>query len=165
MENVQTDAKESKGTSKSAAAESSADRTKKKMSKLNIVILAIVIIIIWFIGVQIMAAETYNMVVNVKAEENIMGINPLDIALDFGDLSQGLGATRYVALKNSSEKDRNIIVWMRGEIKGMVDLDKSNFTLVPNEETKLEFKLLVPPSAEPKQYKGKATVFMWPKFW
>jgi len=140
-------------------------KPKKKLSKLNIVILAIVIIIIWFIGVQIMAAETYDMVVNVKAEENIMGINPLDIALDFGDLSRGLGATRYVALKNASEKDRNIIVWMRGEIKGMVDLDKSNFTLVPNEETKLEFKLQVPPSAEPKQYKGKATVFMWPKWW
>ena len=137
---------------------------RKKMSKGKIIGLVILVAIIWFIAIQIMAAETYKMTVQVKDEENIMGINPLGDSLDFGDLSRNLGATRYVALKNDSDKDRYILVWKRGEISDMVKLNKNNFTLEAGSEVKLEFSIQIPPSAEPKIYNGKATIFRWPKW-
>lgn len=138
-------------------------KPKKKMSKVKLVGLVIVLVIIWFIAIQVMAAETYDMVVNVKEEENIMGVNPLAENLDFGDLSRGLGSTRLVTLNNSSGGDRYILIWKRGEISDMVDLSENNFTLESGEEVKLEFTITIPPSAEARQYKGKATIFRWPK--
>ena len=139
-------------------------KAKKKISKFKIIGLIIVLLIIWFLAVQFLAAETYDMVVNVKAEENIMGINPLADNLDFGDLSRNLGATRIVTMKNDSKSDRYILIWKRGEIADMVQLNKNNVVLKSGEEVKLEFTLQVPPSAQTKQYSGKATIFKWPKW-
>lgn len=138
-------------------------KTKKKLSKSKIVALIIVLIIIWFLAVQVMAAERYQMQVSIREEENVMGVNPLGESLDFGDLSRNLGATRFVTLKNDSNKDRYIMVWKRGEIADMVVVSKSNFTLQSGEEEKLEFTIQVPPSAEIKVYKGKVMIFKWPK--
>jgi len=142
-----------------------AQKSRKKMSKVKLIGLIIVLVVIWFLAIQIMAAETYQMVVVVKEEENIMGVNPLAESLDFGDLSRNLGSTRIVTLNNSSGGGRYILVWKRGEIGDMVTLNKNNFVLKPGEEIKLEFTIQIPPSAEPRQYKGKATIFRWPKFW
>jgi len=139
------------------------EKPKKKISVIKIIGLVIVLVIIWFLAIQVMAAERYDMLVNVKEEEDVMGINPLDDSLDFGDLSRGLGATRYVSLQNDSGKDRYILVWKRGEIADMIKLNQTNFVLKTGEETKLEFTLKVPPSAEAKQYKGKVMIFRWPK--
>lgn len=137
----------------------------KKMSKGKIIGLIIVLIIIWFLAVQFIVAERYDMQVQVKAEENVMGVNPLGDSLDFGDLSRDLGATRFVALNNNSDKDRYILVWKRGEIAQMIELNKNGFTLIPGQEEKLEFTIKIPPSAETRYYYGKAMVFKWPKFW
>jgi hypothetical protein len=136
---------------------------KKKLSKAKIILIIIALVIIWFIAVQLIAAEKYDMVVNIKEEENIMGINPLADKLDFGDLSRNLGSSRIVTLKNDSGSDRYILIWMRGEISDMVELNKNNFTLKSGEEVKLEFRVQVPPSAEVKIYEGKASIFKWPK--
>lgn len=138
-------------------------KPKRKMSLVKIIGLVIILLIIWFIAVQVLAAERYDMQVVVKEEENVMGVNPLGDSLDFGDLSKNLGATRYVTLKNSSYKDRYILVWKRGEISDMVKLNKNSFVLKAGEEIKLEFSLTVPPSAEARQYKGKVMIFRWPK--
>ena len=139
-------------------------RPKKKMSKGKIIGWIIVLVVIWIVAVQIMAAERYAMQVNVKEGENIMGINPLGDSLDFGDLSHNLGATRFVSMKNESDTDRYIIVWKRGEISDMVDLNKNNFTLESGEEVKLEFTIQIPPSAEFRYYYGKVMIFKWPKW-
>ncbi|MBU1164352.1 hypothetical protein KKA15_02190 [Patescibacteria group bacterium] len=150
--------KETQGTSKS----------KKKLTKGNIILIAIILIVVWFIGIQLMAGESYSMLVQVVPEEDgesQMGINPLTENLDFGDLSENVGASRYLSLKNESNKDRFILVWKRGEISDMVDLNKNGFTLVPGSEEKLEFHILIPPSAEMRYYYGKARIFMWPKLW
>ena len=139
-------------------------RPKKKMSKGKIVGWVIVLIIIWLVAIQIMAAERYDMQVQVKEEENILGINPTEVSLDFGDLSRNVGATRFVAMKNESDTDRYIMVWKMGEISGMVDLNQNNFTLESGEEFRLEFNIQIPPSAEPRLYTGKTIIFKWPKF-
>jgi len=154
MENTQSNEREEKGTSKS----------KKKISKPKLIALIVVLVIIWFLAVQVFAAERWDMVVVVKAEENIMGINPLDESLDFGDLSRNLGQTRYVKLVNGSKSDRYVMVWKWGEISDMVEIEKNNFVLEPGEEYKIGFKIQIPPSAETKQYKGKVMVFRLPKW-
>lgn len=138
-------------------------KIKKKMSKPKIIGIVLILVIIWFLAIQFMAAETYDMLVLVKDEENVMGVNPLTENLDFGDLSRELGSTRFVSLNNSSEGDRYILVWKRGEISDMVTLLKNNFVLGPGEEIKLEFTIFIPPSAEARVYEGKATIFRWPK--
>lgn len=166
MEQTQNERKESAGNGTPVSSKVSKEKTekpKKKISTGKLIGLIIVLVVIWFIAIQIMAAETYNMVVVVKEEENIMGVNPLAESLDFGDLSRNLGATRIVTLKNDSGGERYVLIWMRGEISDMVDLNKNSFTLEPGEEFKLEFTIQIPPSAEPRQYKGKATIFRWPK--
>lgn len=151
------------GSGTPAEKKQSSLKPKKKMSKVKLIGIIIVLVIIWFLAIQIMAAETYEMVVNVKDEENIMGVNPLAERLDFGDLSRELGSTRFVSLNNGSGGDRYILVWKRGEISDMVTLSKNNFVLEPGEEIKLEFTINIPPSAEARIYKGKATIFRWPK--
>ena len=157
MEKLQT---EGKGVT---AGKGTPAKPRKKMSKPKLIGLIVVLAIIWLIAIQVMAAQTWDMVVVVKEEENIMGVNPLAENLDFGDLSRNLGATRLVTLKNDSKSNRYILVWLRGEINDMVDLNKNNFVLKPGEEVKLEFTIQIPPSAEPRIYKGKATIFRWPK--
>ena len=156
--------KESSGQ-ESAPKNGQAEQKKKKMSKGAIIGLIILLVFVWFMAVQIMAAERYSMQVQVKGEENIMGVNPLGESLDFGDLSRNLGATRFVTLRNDSNRDRYILVWKRGEIADMVKLNKNNFNLKAGEEEKLEFNIQIPPSAESKYYYGKAMVFKWPKLW
>ena len=128
------------------------------IKKISIIIGVIILIVVIS---QIVLAAKYKMLVNVVEGENIMGINPLAESLDFGDLSRNLGANRLVTLKNDSNGDRYILVWKRGEISDMVDLNKNNFTLESGEEVKLEFTIQIPPSAEARQYKGKATIFRW----
>ncbi len=137
--------------------------TGKKLSKGKIIGLVVLVVVIWFLGVQWFAAERYKMLVNVKAEDNIMGINPLAENLDFGDLSHNLGATRIVTLKNDSKSDRYILIWKQGEIADMVKTEKNSYVLKAGEELKIEFTIQIPPSAEPRGYQGKAIIFRWPK--
>lgn len=143
--------------------EETSQQARGKMSKAKAIIILAAVVIVWFLAVQIMAAERYSMQINVKAEENVMGVNPLTESLDFGDLSRNLGATRIVTIKNNSQSDKYILVWLRGEIASLVKVNKNNFTLKPGEEVKLEFALQVPPSAQVKLYKGTAMIFRWPK--
>ena len=139
-------------------------RPGKKMSKGKIIGWIIVLVVVWIVAVQILAAERYDMQVQVKEEENVMGINPLGDSLDFGDLSRNLGATRFVSMTNESGNDRYVIVWKRGEISGMVEVSQSNFTLESGEEVKLDFAIQIPPSAEFRYYYGKVMIFKWPKW-
>jgi len=145
--------------------EKTAKPKKRKIGR--IIGLIVILVAIWFISIQIMAAERYDMKVQVVEFEDgirpVMGINPTGESLDFGDLSHGIGSTRYVSLKNDSSKDRYILVWKRGEIADMVQLSKSAFVLKAGEEIQLEFSTHIPPSAEYRYYTGKVMIFKWPK--
>jgi len=169
MEQQQTDVKEvSAGKGTPATNAPAPKKSRKKMSKGKIVGIVIVVLVIWFGAVQFMAAERYQMQVQVveplEGEKSLMGVNPTGESLDFGDLSHNLGATRYVTLKNVSNRDRYILIWKRGGISDMVKLNQNNFVLKTGEEVKLEFTISIPPSAEiDKYYKGKVMIFRWPK--
>ncbi len=135
------------------------------MSKIKIVILAIIAIIIVFAIVQVVNAAKYKMLVNVKEGENIMGVNPLTESLDFGDLSRNNGMTRYVNLKSGGGSSVYVAVFNFGEISDLIKLSQNFFTLKPGEEVKLAYEIQIPPSAEIKKYSGYTIIFRLPKLW
>ncbi len=135
------------------------------MSKPKLVLLIIVAIIALAIIIEVVNASKYKMLVNVVAEEGVMGVNPLGDKLDFGDLSRNNGATRVVTLQSGGRFSTYIVVWKYGSISPLVKLNNNFFTLAPGEEFKLTFELKVPPSAEVKKYSGRAWIFRIPKFW
>ncbi len=134
------------------------------MSKIKIVILAIIAIILVFAIVQVVNAAKYKMLVNVKEGENIMGVNPLTESLDFGDLSRNNGMTRYVDLKSGGGTSVYVAVFNFGEISDLIKLSQNFFTLKPGEEVKLAYEIQIPPSAEVKKYSGWTIIFRLPKF-
>lgn len=132
------------------------------IKKILLIILAIVILVV---VVQVVNAAKYKMIVSVVAGDNVVGINPLNENLDFGDLSRSNGMTRYVTMKNNGKMEIRVIAVKFGEISDLVKLDKSDFTLKPGEEVKLAFEIQIPPSAEVKKYSGYTIIFRLPKLW
>ena len=133
------------------------------MSKIKKILIIIGVIILVLIVVQVINAAKYKMMLNVKAEEGILGVSPLAESLDFGDLSRNSSAIRYVTLKSGGNTPAYIMVWKFGEISDLVKVSKNNFVLKPGEEVRLEFQIFVPPSAQVKKYTGNVWIFRLPK--
>ena len=106
-----------------------------------------------------MVTDKYQAMVNIKEEPGIMGLNPTEESLDFGDLSRGMKVSRYITLKNDGGNKISIKVSISGEIADLIEVDKTDFILSPGDETKMNFDLTVPPSAEIKKYTGTVYIF------
>jgi hypothetical protein len=126
------------------------------------IFLAIGVIILLFGIIQIINATKYSMVVNVKDGENILGINPLDESLDFGDLSRNNGMTRYVTLKNGGSASTYVSIWKFGEISDLIKVNEGSFILMPGDEKKISFEISVPNSAQTRKYSGWVWIFRLP---
>lgn len=141
-----------------------AGQPKKKMPLKRKVILIAVLVLVWVLGVQVMAAERYAAVVNVIEGTDKVGVNPLSDRLDFGDLSRETGASRFVTLKNTGGRAKQIWVVKTGRIAELMKSDRADwFTLAPGEEVKLEFTVRIPVSAPYGKMSGTVTIFKWPK--
>ena len=143
-----------------AGANKTAPKKFKALRKILFLIIAIVAILII---VQILNAAKYDMAVNVKDGENILGVNPLTNKLDFGDLSRNNGMTRYITLKSSGDVPTYVAIMQFGDISDLVKINKNFFMLSPKEEAKLSFEILIPPSAPIKKYSGQVWIFRLPK--
>ncbi len=141
-------------------------RGGKKRSWGKIITWVIVLLVLMFLAVQYINAARYEALVQVIAEDKI-GVNPTGERLDFGDLPRDKDAVRTVSLENASpyKAKSYILVWKRGEIADFMRVEPNNFTLEPGQNTKLEFTVHVPNSAEFRYYKGKVIIFQIPKFW
>jgi len=84
---------------------------------------------------------------------------------DYGDLPRDKSAVRMVSLKSDGDTGAYVIVWMRGELGNLMNVNKNFFTLQPRTEEKLEFSVYIPNSAEFKYYYGKVVIFQIPKIW
>ena len=141
-----------------------AGQPKKKMPLKRKVILIAVLVLVWVLGVQVMAAERYAAVVNVIEGTDKVGVNPLSDRLDFGDLSRETGASRFVTLKNTGGRAKQIWVVKTGSIAELMKSDRADwFTLAPGEEVKLEFTVRIPVSAPYGKMSGTVVIFKWPK--
>lgn len=143
--------------------ERSGKKIKRFMNIIKKILLIILVIIVVLVVVQIVLAEKYKMVVNVKEGENIMGINPTAESLDFGDLSRNNGMTRYVTLKSGGSMAIYVAVFNFGGISDLITLNKNFFTLKSGEEFKLAYEIKIPPSAQIQKYSGWTIIFKLPK--
>lgn len=134
------------------------------MSKIKTVLLVIVCILILFIVFQIVTADKYHAVVNVKEQPKTMGLNPTNENLDFGDLSREMKAARYIILKNNGANKALIKIFVFGEIADLIEIEKSSLILEPESEIRVRFDLSVPPSVEIKKYTGTVYVFKFLSF-
>jgi len=133
------------------------------MSKTKKIFIVIGIIILIFLLSQIVNAAKYKMIVNVVEGENVMGINPTDERLDFGDLSRNNGMTRFVNFANDGRFDTYVAAFKFGEISDLIKIHDNFFTLESGNEVKIPFEISIPNSAEFKQYSGYTIIFRLPK--
>lgn len=137
---------------------------RKRWGKKHTVILVIVLVVVWFVGVQLMAAERYSAVVNVVEGIDKVGVNPTADRLDFGDLSHDTGASRFVTLANNGKVAKQIWVVKTGGIAELMNIDRGGwFVLKAGEQAKIEFNVKIPSSAPYQQFRGKVIIFKWPK--
>lgn len=131
------------------------------MSTGRIVAALLVTAVVLTLLVEFVAADKYRAVVNVT-ESGAMGINPLDDALDFGDIPKGAGQTRFITLANEGEQSAYILVWTIGGISDMIDVDRRRFVLEGRQTAQVAFKLKIPPSASARTYNGIVMILRLP---
>lgn len=132
--------------------------------KLKLTILIILLLIVWFIIIQIFSANKYVALVKVVEGESKVGINPLADKLDFGDLSRNSQAKRFIKLTNQGQFRVFVMSFQFGEISELLEVNKNFFTILPTESQQIEYKINIPPSAPVKTYKGYVWLFKIPIF-
>lgn len=137
---------------------------KKRWGRKHTILLVLVMVVVWFVGVQLMAAERYAAVVNVVEGVDKVGVNPTADRLDFGDLSRDTGASRFVTLQNNGKVSKQIWIVKTGSLAELMKIDRGSwFALKPGEQAKIEFNVKIPSSAPYQKFDGTVIIFKWPK--
>ena len=119
----------------------------KKMGwggKILVTVVALVFLFVFYISLD---ANKYRATVRVIEGEGAVGVNPTTELLDFGDLSLGTMAARRVTINNDTPLKMFVSAVKTGDIAGIMDMDRNNFTLMPREKETLEFTVSMPASA------------------
>ena len=136
----------------------------RKMTILDKIVLGVFALAFLFVFYISLDANKYPALVRVVEGEGVVGVNPTDEALDFGDLSRGTSAVRRVEIKNGTPIPMYVILLKLGGIASLIDIDKNFFTLAPRAEDKIEFSVYMPASAEiDRNYTGRVFLFKIPK--
>lgn len=129
------------------------------------IIWGIIGVLVFIVVVQIAVADKYKAQVLVIEGEKKVGVNPTTESLDFGDLTGGASAVRYINL-NAGGINTIIYVWKFGSIAELIELDDNNFVLKKDDKKRLELNLYMPPSAPiGTKYDGHVWIFKIPKIW
>ena len=120
-------------------------------------------LIVFFVALEIFQAPKFEAVVNVVEGESKVGINPTTERLDFGDLSRGSTAVRFVDLKNESGFKTWMYVRKTGELAELLEVSEGEFSLTPGQEKRLEFSLRIPASAESRVYTASVRIWRLPQ--
>ena len=130
--------------------------------KVVLIVFGLVFLFVFYITLD---ANKYPALVRVVEGEGKVGVNPTDLALDFGDLARGTSAVRRVDIQNGTFMPMYVLVWKVGSISSLIEVDKASFRLGPNSGTKIEFLSYMPASAEVERiYKGRVFIFKIPTF-
>ena len=134
----------------------------KLKDKIILIVVGVVFLFVFYVTLD---ANKYPALVRVIAGEGAVGVNPTDLALDFGDLARGTSAVRRVDIQNGTFTPMYVLVWEVGGISSLMEVDKTAFRLAPKSGTKIEFSTYMPASAEiDKIYKGRVYIFKIPTF-
>lgn len=140
----------------------STDQPLKAYEKVVLVVVAVLALFIFYVALD---ANKYRATVHVIEGEGKVGVNPTDLALDFGDLSRGTSAVRRVDLQNGTFMPMYVFMIKTGDISSLVKIDKNNFRLNPREQTKIEYTVYIPASAPvDATYNGRVYLFKVPTF-
>jgi hypothetical protein len=135
----------------------------RPMSMTKKIIYGIIAVIAFFLAVQISVADKYKATVQCIEGEKKVGVNPTDLALDFGDLSHDTAAQRVIKM-NSGSNSAYVYIAKFGKIAELIKVSEARFTMKPNEEKKIQFDLYMPPSAPTGvRMDGYVWVFKLPK--
>lgn len=136
---------------------------KKKLRLIDKIIIAVLLLVFLFAFYITLDANKYRALVRVVAGEGKIGVNPTDLALDFGDLSRGTSAVRRVAIENGTPLSLYVFAVRTGDIRTLIKLDKNYFKLPPRSSGKIEFSIYMPASAEiDRVYDGRVYLFKIP---
>ncbi len=124
---------------------------QKRTKTIIIVILAF---FLWFLLVQLFNADKHLAIVNVIEGEGKVGLNPLPINLDFGDLSRNTSAKRLIKLENKGRFRVFVVGFKVGEISDLIETNTNFFVMSPGTSQEIEYTIMIPPSAPIKMYKG-----------
>ena len=137
--------------------------TGEPMKTYEKIIGVVLIIIFLFVFYITLDANKFKATVRVVEGESVIGLNPTTEALDFGDLSRGTSAVRRVEVKNNIPFSTYVVMFKTGEIGSLIKIEKNFFRLKPREETKIEYSVYMPASAEiDKTYDGRVYLFKIP---
>ncbi len=136
-------------------------RPKTKRQWATYALIALVAVFALF---ECRATATYSaqVVVTAATGESNIGINPTTESLDFGDLTQGLGLSKYLQVDNGGIIPVRVVIIVRGDIGPFMDVHSQSFTLTPREHRRVEFALSVPPTAAPRKYSGRVIILRFP---
>ena len=149
-----------KGFSLSQWWEETTGEPLKTWEKILGVVLLVVFLLVFYIMLD---ANKFKATVRVVEGESVIGLNPTTERLDFGDLSRGTSAVRRVEVKNGIPLSTYVVMFKTGEISDLIDISKNFFRLKPREETKIEYSVYMPASAEiDKIYDGRVYLFKIP---
>ena len=127
------------------------------------IFIGLIAILLLFAVVEFAAAGKYKATVKISQEENHLGLNPTEGKLDFGDLSRGVGASRYLSMENSGSVPVYVKILKFGGISDLIKVSNDNFILSPGSKTEIDFHLTVLPSVNQEKYSGWVIVFRIPK--
>jgi len=134
----------------------------KLKDKIILIVVGVVFLFVFYVTLD---ANKYPALVRVIAGEGAVGVNPTDLALDFGDLARGTSAVRRVDIQNGTFMPVYVLVWETGSIAELMDIDKKAFRLGAHEGTKIEFSTYIPASAAiDTKFNGRVYLFKIPTF-
>lgn len=132
----------------------------KTYEKIIGVVLLVIFLFVFYIMID---ANKFKATVHVVEGESVIGLNPTTEALDFGDLSRGTSAVRRVEVKNDIPLSTYVVMFKTGSISDLIDISKNFFKMKPREETKIEYSVYMPASAETDNiYDGRIYLFKIP---
>ena len=134
----------------------------KLKDKIILIVVGVVFLFVFYVTLD---ANKYPALVRVIAGEGAVGVNPTDLALDFGDLARGTSAVRRVDIQNGTFMPVYVLVWETGSIAELMDIDKKAFRLGAHEGAKIESSTYIPASAAiDTKFNGRVYLFKIPTF-
>ncbi len=124
-------------------------KTEKKLFWTGIIVFIIV-----FIVIVISRQVSFDIYVTVIPSKNVLEVNFDSHHINFGVVSPGFVAHKYIDLKNDSKLTNVFYIKIKGEIASWLKTDNSLFAVKPESSRQIQLTLSVPKIVKFGTYKG-----------
>lgn len=119
----------------------------------------IALFIIVFAVIVISRSISYDIYVTVTPAKNIYELNFDSRHINFGTVSPGFIAQKYIDLTNDSKLTSIFYIKIKGELAPWVKTDSRLFMIKPESSKKLQVNLSIPKIVKFGTYKGKIILY------